>query len=241
MSQFDSEGVETRGYFLSEDAQLRLKQLRGYVRFLASLARSRMADERQAWTAEIRPEDVATCLEWLAEQMGQVLDQLSWLAERGGGKAVASGAGASPETVVSDEAGARYTFGVTLDQVDAIHQLIDMIRAHGDVVMATHDAEFAVNTLPVLGHAIFGDAMALYDIIRQMESQSLGQAHGPQTGVGEARAVYRAGRAHVPGDSALPGTDWVVGCLDGGGECGRYLLAPERGVGQAREIAFGYH
>ncbi|NMW23282.1 hypothetical protein HFP05_02385, partial [Rhodanobacter denitrificans] len=55
MSTFDSDDLETTGYFLPEDSQLRLKKLREYVEFLANLARPRIADEAKEWYAEIRP------------------------------------------------------------------------------------------------------------------------------------------------------------------------------------------
>ena len=44
MSTFDSDDLETMGYFLPEDSQLRLKKLREYVEFLSHLAQPRMAD-----------------------------------------------------------------------------------------------------------------------------------------------------------------------------------------------------
>jgi hypothetical protein len=80
MSKFDSDDLETTDYFLPEDSQFRLKKLRGYAEFLANLARPRMADEEKEWYAEIRPGEVAICLELLEEQIGQVLNELSWPA-----------------------------------------------------------------------------------------------------------------------------------------------------------------
>ena len=55
MSTFDADDLETTGYFLPEDSQLRLKQLREYVGFLTNLARPRRPDEDREWFAEIRP------------------------------------------------------------------------------------------------------------------------------------------------------------------------------------------
>jgi hypothetical protein len=54
--------------------------------------------------------------------------------------------------------------------------------------------------LPVPGRG--GDAWAVRAIIRQVESQRLNPARGPQTGVGEERAVYHAGRACLPAGHA---------------------------------------
>jgi hypothetical protein len=199
MSTFDSDDLETMGYFLPEDSQLRLKQLREYVGFLTHLARPRRPDEDQEWYAEIRPGEVAICLELLEEQIGQVLDELSWPAYRSESEAALE-ADAEPEAAeeVPGHAGERYVFGMTLEQVDTLNRLIDMISAHGDVVIASHEAEFADHTLSSLGDAIFNDARTVREIIRQVESQRLGQARGSQTGVGEERATYHAGPARLP-------------------------------------------
>src|SRR6185437_10375441 len=83
MSTIDTDDLETTGYFLPEDSQLRLKQLREYVGFLTNLARPRRPDEDREWFSKIRPGEVAICLELLEEQIAQVLDELSWPAERG--------------------------------------------------------------------------------------------------------------------------------------------------------------
>lgn len=202
MSKFDSDDLETTGYFLPEDSQFRLKKLREYVEFLSHLAQPRIADEEREGVPEMRVGEVAICLELLAEQIGLVLDEISWPACRSEREA-APGADAELESVqeVPEDAGGRYVFGVTLDQIDALNRLIFMISAHGDVVFASEDAELANGTLPLLGDAIFNDARAVREIIRQVESQRLGQARGPQTGVGEERAAYLAGRAHLPVDS----------------------------------------
>jgi len=80
MSTFDSDDLDTMGYFLPEDSQLRLKKLGEYVTFLANLARPRTSDEDREWLVEIRVGEVAICLELLEEQIGLVLDELSWPA-----------------------------------------------------------------------------------------------------------------------------------------------------------------
>jgi len=194
MSKFDSDDLETMGYFLPEDSQLRLKKLREHADFLSHLAQPRMADEEQECIPKISVGEVAICLELLAEQMGLVLDEISWPAYRSESEA-APGAGAEPEAAEEPgDAGGRYIFGMTLEQVDTLHRLISMISAHGDVVTASDDAEFADHTLSLLGDAIFNDARTVRAIIRQVELQRLGQARGSEAGVGEERAVYRAGR-----------------------------------------------
>jgi hypothetical protein len=197
MSKFDSDDLETMGYFLPEDSQLRLKKLREYAEFLSHLAQPRRAEEEQECTAEIRVGEVAICLELLAEQVGLVLDEMSWPAYRSESEAAAE-AGAEPAKEVPGDADERYRFGMTMDQIDTLNRLIDIIVAHGDVVIASDEAEFADHTLSVLGDAIFNDARAVRAIMRQVGSQRLGQARGSQTGVGEERATYHAGRACLP-------------------------------------------
>ena len=212
MSEFDSDDLKTTGYFLPEDSQSRLKKLREYVEFLADLARPRTADELQEWTAEIRVREMATCLGLLEEQIGLVLDEISRPAERGE-RAVAPGADAEPESAqeVPDGAGGRYLFGVTLEQVDKLSRLLDMISAHGDVVIASDDAEFADHTLSLLGDAICDDVRAVRDIICEVELQMLGQARGSQTGVGEERAAYHAGKRGKRGRRKLNTLDLGFG------------------------------
>jgi hypothetical protein len=205
MSTFDSDDLETMGYFLPKDSQLRLKKLREYVQLLSHLAQPREADVEQEWIPEIRVGEMAICLGLLAEQVGLVLDEISWPAYRSEGEAV-PGAGAEPEAAeeVPGDAGGRYIFGMTLEQVDTLHRLISMISAHGDVVMASDDAEFADHTLSLLGDAIFNDARTVRAIIRQVESQRLKPARGSQTGVSEERAVYRAVRKTGSGTEVSP-------------------------------------
>jgi hypothetical protein len=203
MSKFDSDDLEMTGYFLPEDSQFRLKKLREHVEFLSHLAQPRRADAGQESMPEISASEVAVCLELLAEQMGLVLDEISWPAYRSESEA-APGAGAEPEAAeeVSGDAGGRYIFGITLEQVDTLNQLVDMISAHGDVVTASHEAEFADHTLSLLGHAIFSDTRTVRRLIRQVESQRLEPARGLPTGVGEERAAYPVGRARLPADRA---------------------------------------
>lgn len=208
MSTIDSD-LEATGYFLPEDSQLRLKRLREYVGFLANLARPRMADESREWTAGIRPGEVAICLEMLEEQIGQVLRELSWPAERGD-RAVAREADAQAEAAalaaaepMMEEAGNRYVFGVTLSQIAEINRLIDMIRAHGGQVAANHDAELAGHSLSTVGDAIFAATKKLRGIILDVETQRLDPARGPRTGVREAQATYHALPARLPSGGAL--------------------------------------
>jgi hypothetical protein len=217
MSTIDSD-LGASGYFLPGDSQLRLKKLREYVGFLANLARPRRADESQEWAAAIHSGEVAVCLELLEEQLGQVLDELSWLAGRGEG-AAARGADAQAEAAEPgiappgmDEAGSRYAFGVTVDQIDAINLLIDMLRAHGDVVAASDAADFDAHTLSTVGNAIFFGANKLREIILDVEAQRLEGERGSRNGVRDGRGAYRVLPTRLPMRGAAPVTRQLVTC-----------------------------
>jgi hypothetical protein len=219
MSRLNSDDLETTGYFLPEDSQLRLTKLREYVEFLANLARPRTADEEKEYYAEIRPSEVAICMEVLEEQIGLVLDELSWPAERGEREAAAEtdaepeaaepealeAEGAEPEAAGDevDNAGARYAFGLTLDQIDEIELLLAMVMAHGDVVISADDGEFARNTMSQMGQAIFTDAKKLREIIRDVNDQRLRPPRHVLNRVGEERAVYHVLPARLPFGGAL--------------------------------------
>ena len=207
MSTFDSDDLETTGYFLPEDSWLRLMKLREYVEFLANLARPRIGDEAKEWYAEIRPGEVAICLELLEEQIAQVLDELSWPAERGeraaadeaDAEAEACTEAAEPEVAepVRDEAGNRFLFGVTLDQFDEISRLLDSLRALGNVVTCSDHAELSDVTLSIMGDAIVRDVMRLRDIIRDVNAQHLEPSHVTKPGVREEQGAYHAGRPRL--------------------------------------------
>ncbi|MHB1272205.1 MAG: XAC0095 family protein [Rhodanobacter sp.] len=226
MSTFDANDPGTTGYFLPEDSQLRLKQLREYVGFLTNLARPRRPDEDREWYAEIRPGEVAICMELLEEQIAQVLDELSWPAERGeratapearaerDAEPKAAAVTAAADTDDSEPelggsamngAGERYVSGVTLDQIDELARLGDILRAHGDVVVATDQADFADVTLSIMGDAIIRDAERLRDIIRDVDCvQRIDERHGTKPGVREEQASYLALPMRVPMGSASP-------------------------------------
>ncbi|OAX86075.1 hypothetical protein A7D16_20460 [Xanthomonas nasturtii] len=75
------------GYFLPENAQYRLQQLRDHMRFLARLAQPRTQAEEQARQPAIRLDELACCLELLAEQVTQALAQVQWPARLESGAA----------------------------------------------------------------------------------------------------------------------------------------------------------
>jgi hypothetical protein len=210
MSTIDANDLGMTGYFLPEDSQLRLKQLREYVGFLTNLARPRRPDEDREWYSEIRPGEVAICMELLEEQIGQVLDELSWPAERGERAAAAKAdaeaeaeaeaeveaeaeaeAEACPQAEpVRDEAGNRLLFGVTLDQFDKIGRLLDSLRALGNVVTCSDHAELSDVTLSIMGDAIVRDVEKLRDIMSDVHGRRLEPPHATKPGVREEWATY---------------------------------------------------
>jgi len=213
MSTFDSDALETTGYFLPEDSQLRLKQLREYLGFLTNLARPRRPDEDHEWFSEIRPGEVAICMELLEEQIAQVLDELSWPAERGErGAALEADADTDTDTEVAepdaaepvrDGAGKRFLFGLTLDQFDRIGRLLDSLRALGNVVTCSDHADLSNVTLSVMGDAIVRDVEKLRDVISDVNAQKLKPPHGTKPGVREERATYLALPTHsLSGDAS---------------------------------------
>ncbi|MCC8487894.1 hypothetical protein VDF13_08145 [Xanthomonas campestris pv. raphani] len=64
------------GYYLPEGAQYRLQQLREHMRFLARLAQPRTQAEEHLRQPAICMDELAFCLELLAEQVGQVLSDV---------------------------------------------------------------------------------------------------------------------------------------------------------------------
>jgi hypothetical protein len=178
------------------------------VGFLTNLARPRRPDEDQEWYAEIRPGEVAICLELLEEQTAQVLDELSWPAERGE-RAAACEADADAGTCtqaaapnaaepVRDEAGNRFLFGVTLDQLDEINLLLSSLRALGNVVTCSDHAELSDVTLSIMGDAIVRDVEKLRDINRDVNAQELEPSRRTKPGVREEWATYLALPARLP-------------------------------------------
>lgn len=84
---------------------------------------------------------------------------------------------------------AHLVVGATVDQMDALNRLVQMIAAHGDAVAATNPADTARLTLPTLGQAIFDSAVAARRILDRMEAQPLGQEHR-HGGASEGRGAY---------------------------------------------------
>ena len=217
MSTSDANDRDTTGYFLPEESQLRLKKLHEYVTFLANLARPRQTDEDAEWYAEIRPGEVAICLEQLEEQIAQVMAALSWPAERGAEDTAseadsdtaadvegdegddASRTDAEAASMPSSPSGEPYTSGVTLEQIDQINLLLESLRALGNVVYCADHAEYSKATLTIMGDAIYRDVDKIHDILDAIyESQRFGPKYELNS-VREERASYLALPARSPG------------------------------------------
>jgi hypothetical protein len=200
--------LHTRGYFLPEDSQSRLKKLRDHMQFLSELAQPRTWKEEQERAPEVPVGHLAICLELLAEQADLVLQEVSWPALR----EVAADAPDRDVTAAtwlerSDTAVERFAFSITGEQVDLLDRLVAMISAHGDVRAADPAAELADHTVPLLGQAIHDGARAVRDLLDQVEAQRPGRRPRRPTGVGEARAVYATGPACLMSAPVLPMPD----------------------------------
>jgi len=156
---------------------------------------------------------VAICLELLEEQIAQVLDELSWPAERSerpatceaDAEAEACAEAAAQDTAepTRDEAGKRLLFGVTLDQFDRIDRLLDSLRALGNVVTCSDHADLSDLTLSIMGDAIVRDVENLRDIIGDVhDEQRLEPPHSTKPGVREEGAAYLALPARSPSGAA---------------------------------------
>ena len=199
MAMLEANDAGVQGDFLPEDSRLRLKKLRDHVAFLSRLAQSRTSGDERA--PGVRVDGFAACLELLAEQVDLVLEEMSRAAPPQV-DADAAGRDHAPVTGTSKARDERFTFGITLDQVDALDRLIQTISAHGDVVAAGHAAELAGQTLPLIGQAICDGAAAVRSILDEVEAQRLGRAPRPRTGVGETRGIYAAGLVFPVEDDA---------------------------------------
>ncbi|MEN5062426.1 hypothetical protein [Luteimonas sp. TWI1416] len=91
-----------------------------------------------------------------------------------------------------DPGGDRLVFGMSVDQADALGELIQTIAAHADVIASSEDNALADATLPALGQAITGGADALRALMDTVENQMI----VPPTkcsSVREPRATYGVG------------------------------------------------
>ncbi|WP_379655227.1 XAC0095 family protein [Pseudoxanthomonas sp. UC19_8] len=182
----DEEGP---GYFLPVEGQVRLARLSDHVRFLARLLAPRTQAEEDAAGRGVRMGEVAFCLELLADQVGQVLEALSWPAQGPGDAAEGlpdiDGDGAT-------DAGCA-AFRVTLAQLDRLNLLVETASAHARVV-AVGDATGRVgHAPPEVGETLCAAVDEVRALLGQVERQPLRAALSAR--VREEQAIYAVGPA----------------------------------------------
>jgi hypothetical protein len=191
-----SNDVDVQGYALPQDDRQRLAKLGQCIRFLARLAQPGSDDPLRAWTSRARLSELASGLQALAQQLDAPSEgwaALSTAASADEGVVAAAGA-----DVGRDGQHEPLMFGMTMDQLDALDRLVQLIRAHGDVVSAHRMADLAGGTLAMMGHAIFDEATEVRRILDEVEDQRWPESARPRVGVDEERAFYAAGPVGVP-------------------------------------------
>ncbi|EKU23808.1 hypothetical protein [Xanthomonas graminis] len=68
----------------------------------------------------------------------------------------------------------RFTFGVTLQQLDQFHALLRTITAQSDMVAVCSGAPLDDKSVSILGESIFTAARAVRGIVDQIHAQRLG-------------------------------------------------------------------
>lgn len=103
-----------------------------------------------------------------------------------------SHAGQAQEGVNPQPGGAEdaYAYGIAVRQMDAMDRLLRMLAAHGDLLATTQATDLAEGTLPAIGEALHSHALAMRDILDQVERQRLDEAPDRQDRVEERHAVY---------------------------------------------------
>ncbi|MCE7032879.1 hypothetical protein LY625_09690 [Lysobacter sp. GX 14042] len=104
-----------------------------------------------------------------------------------------SHAGPAQEGMISQPgggAGDAYAYGIAVKQMDALDRLLRMLAAHGDLLATTQATDLAQGTLPAIGEALHTHALAMRDILDQVEMQRLDEVAGRQGRVEEPHAVY---------------------------------------------------
>ncbi|MDR7192411.1 XAC0095 family protein [Luteimonas terrae] len=217
MSKSDTKTRGALGYFLPEDGEFRLRKLHQHIEFLSRLAEPRVDEEEDG--PEIDHPALAGCLELLAEQVQQVLDTVTWPARlEAKGKPAAADVAAEVDAADDEDEEAEeiddaavtgaaavdqdYDFGMTLDQVDEADRLLDLLRAQGDLLMASGGNDVADGTITVMGAAIFDGAEAMKDLIRQIEDQVLEAEPDAGARVREMPATYGTAVDGVSADLA---------------------------------------
>lgn len=69
----------------------------------------------------------------------------------------------------------RLVFGVTIDQIDQLSELLRTITANGDAVTFCNTEYLQPQSVSTLGEAILDAALAVRDILDQVDEQRLKQ------------------------------------------------------------------
>lgn len=192
MSHYRLDDEDMPGYFLPEESQFRLVRLSDHFRFLARLAQPRTQAEERAAEPKVRMDELAFCLELLADQVDLVLDELSYPAQCAD-KARVARSDATGEVAPDAGGGA---FRVTLEQMDRLNLLIETASAHARVVAVGDATERAGQALPEVGDTICDAVDQVRALLLQIEHQPL-RDPTPE-GVREERAVYAVERVAPP-------------------------------------------
>ena len=137
-----------------------------------------------------------------------MLDELSYPAERGEQASEeapkAETAADSDETETPTEAAAaqRYSYGLTLEQLDEMQLLLSSLRALANVVTCADHAEYNKATLSTMGDAIHRDVEKLRSILDAVDdTQRLHPRPASRPGVEEEHATYLALPERLPSSS----------------------------------------
>jgi hypothetical protein len=229
MSEHAFDDKDMTGYYLPEDSQRLLTQIRHHIHFLARLATPRMADETRETVPAVGMAELRFCLEQLTEQLDLVLKAASKLERLQSPlepRDTLEVDGVEDDEAISDDLDEdgdapahtyamqaddeRLVLGVTLDQFDKLKLLVASIKAFGDAVFADASADFAKGTLSMLGYTIFDRAVEVDDILADIDAQALPQPPVRHS-VKEAPAVYGAQPSFAagrPDDAAV--MSWLM-------------------------------
>jgi hypothetical protein len=76
----------------------------------------------------------------------------------------------------------RLVFGVTIDQIDELSTLLRTITAHGDTLTFCNAEYLQPRSVSTLGEAILDAALAVREILDQVDEQKLEQERTSRSG-----------------------------------------------------------
>lgn len=207
MSEHAYDDKDMTGYYLPDDSQQLLAQIRHHIHFLARLATLRTPDKAREAAPAMDMAELKFCMDQLVGQLDLVIKAASKLERPQSQQSPADTLeayddedeaisddfdedGNAPANVYAVQADDEpLVLGVTLDQFDKLKLLVASIKAFGDAVYADATADFAKGTLSMLGYTIFDRAEEVDDILSEIDAQALLQ--GPaRHAVKEAQATY---------------------------------------------------